>query len=158
MNWTDRPPIEGLWCLVRTEKGIHLCGTYKNGYWQFTDGGEIRNVTHWIAYPDTDPMYYDEDNLADALPLEIKHRNMIFEWKNQEKKYKQRIVELEEKRSQYKKAMEELKEKVKEDRDYAKRMEEYTSTIRELSKEVMKLQNTIASIKHENTLLKIQTI
>lgn len=53
MNWTSRPPLEGLKCIVETNAGCIFPAHYLNGTWWNTEKGfPIECVRHWIAYPE----------------------------------------------------------------------------------------------------------
>lgn len=159
MKWTDRPPISGKWCLVRTATGKHLSAIFRNGYWQFYDGTPVENVKLWIFYPETEPPY-SPDNLACDVPDEIIQMYII-------KKHKEKIEEngklktfnqnLTNKYNSTKSKYDELRKTHEEYlRDTSKRLQERNNNVLKLTSENNQLYAKLQELMRQNEMLRLQ--
>lgn len=160
MNWTTRKPIDGVWCLVRTSHGAHVSAVFKNGYWQFRNGAEVENVTHWIIYPDFDAPYDDVETLNNDVPSEILLKYLCKQRKHQEDKlgaiekaYKKAVGKFDSLLSIYNKLKDDYKDFINLQ---AEKVKSQDKKIIELTAENTKLQNDIAAAIYQNDMLRMQ--
>lgn len=137
MNWTTREPIEGLKCIVETNKGCVFPAQTINGTWWNTEKTfPVEGVKRWIPYP-------EGGNTNDEVSIEI-----LFKYLSRDFKKMKEIAKGEsEKVKQLKKLNKELvseynnlyetnkkldEELFKKDAEHQKEMEDLYSLIREL--------------------------
>lgn len=66
MNFTTKPPVERVKCIVETENGCVFPAYMLNGIWYNSEKAfPIEGVKHWIVFPG------EEDKLADCIPAEV---------------------------------------------------------------------------------------
>lgn len=147
MNWTDRTPIEGVKCIVRTEAQKLFPAVYQNGAWWHSEMNfEIYDVCRWIIYPKS-----EKDGMNEQIPDEVLLRYAIRDYRAEQEKVKQ----LRKLNEQLVKAYNDLKKAFNRmEADNAARI--YENTFRILKEQYE--QEKVLCHRYKDTLLRIRGI